>query len=122
MWRGTLGRSKRRCDERAGRVLHARIGESVLEGIRLLHVADAAGRLLDRRGHAGVALAAGAGRELDLRRGANLRLELRADVREVVGERVRISRAVGAIDRRDLGGRQVDSHIELRDRGWNSAE
>ena len=102
--------------EVAGRVLDVGHRELVGERVGEADVADRPVGLGDRGGDAVVAVAADPGRELDLGRGADLRLPLGADRREVVGERVGVAAAVAAVDRRDLGARQADARVELGDR------
>src|SRR5262249_40011884 len=55
-------------------------------------------------------------REVDARRAADLALPVAADRGEVVREVVRGARSVAAVDGRDVGGREVDARVDLRDR------
>ena len=92
------------------------VGQLVLLGVGIFDVADRALRLLDVVRDALVALGADAGRPLDRRAGADLRLPLRADLREVVGEDEGRARAVRAMDHDDRLRRQLGIGIQLLDR------
>src|SRR5581483_4437041 len=83
---GGAGRGEGRLDVLARFVLHGRVGETVLQRVCLLDVADSADGLLDRPRHARVALAAGAGRPGDFLAFADLALEGGVDVGEEPGE------------------------------------
>src|SRR5450759_1078734 len=79
-------------------VLHAGVREFVLQRVGLLHVADRAGRLLDRAGHARVALAAGARRPLHVLAFADLAVPFGVHRGEEAGEAGRRAGGVRAVD------------------------
>ena len=102
-WKASLTRR----DRLAVLVDQVGVGQLVLLGVGVFDVADRALRLHHVVGDAFVALGADAGRELDRRVRADLRLEVGADLREVVRPDERRARAVRAIDDGDGVGRKL---------------
>ena len=88
----------------------------VLLGVGPLDVADRTLDALHVGGDAFVALAAHAGGPLHRGAGADLRLQVRADFRQVVGEQEGGARAVGAVHDGDVVGRQLHARVQRGDR------
>src|SRR5260221_3177358 len=110
--RGLGGRVEARLDVLARRVLHDAVADLVLDRVDELDVADRARGALHGTGDAGVAGATHAARPVDGRCGADLRLPVGADLREVVGEHAGRARAVRAVDGRDR--HFGDAHAGMR--------
>ena len=114
---GGRGRLERRGDVLAGLVLDVGEREAVLQRVGLLDVADGALGLLDRGGDALVALAAGAGRPLDVLVDPGAALPFRAVAREEVGEALGRARRVGAVDDGDVRVGQLQARVLAGDLG-----
>src|ERR1700761_4856535 len=78
-------------------------------------VADRARGFADQGGDAGVAFGTGTGFEADRGGDANFSFPGGADPRQVVGERVRVTGAIGTVDRGDGQVRQLRLRVELGD-------
>src|SRR5207244_5433087 len=88
-----------------------------LQRVNQLDIADAARRLLHRRGDAFVALASEAYRPVDRGALADLLLPFGADLGEVVGKDETGARPVGPVNHYDILVRQLDAFVERGEAG-----